>query len=335
MTKAPATAFVVGSLNADLVLQVPLLPVAGETLLVTAVGRLVGGKGANQAIAMARLGVDVAMVGCIGDDADGAALRAGLTSAGVRTEGVVTSPDRPSGLAVITVDDAGRNCICVVQGANQDVSAIAVQESVRAARPDVVITQLEIPEHVALAAMRAGREADSLTILNAAPAHPLVARMLEHVDVLVVNETEAAALAGSGSDAGIAFGTREAARIAVRLLELGPRLVVVTLGADGCLAATIDGVSWVAAMVAKVVDTTGAGDCFVAALATALVEGRANDEAARFATAAAGIAVTRRGAQQGMPIRAEVDGAYAYVSDAVGLPQEEPALHEQEPAKEL
>jgi len=312
MTQPRRRGLVVGSMNADLVLDLPSLPIQGETLLAFDLHRLLGGKGGNQAVALARLGVHTAMVGCVGDDAEGRALLDGLRQVGVGTSDVTTAEGLPSGLAVITVDPQGRNAICVVPGANQQVTPADVDAVVRATKADVVVTQLEIPLASALAALKAARDVGSLAILNAAPAHRLSPTLLSHVDVLVVNEVEAAML----TDAPLA----DIATSAINLAQAGPSVVVITLGAQGCVVTAGHGVSQVSAMPVDVVDTTGAGDCFVAALAAALIAGSDPVEAARFATAASALAVMRRGAQPGMPDRSEVEAVFGQVATAVDLP---------------
>lgn len=289
-------AVVVGSLNMDLVLSVPALPSRGQTLLSRSRDRLPGGKGANQAVALSRLGAGVAMVGAVGHDPDGAELLAALEAAGVSTRHVSRRPLDPTGLAVVCVAPDGDNAIVVASGANATVGPGEVAAAAPAlAGAGLLLLQLEIPPETVLAAARAGREAGALVVLNAAPARELPAGLLAEVDVLVVNAGEAAELAGDGDP-------RDAA---TRLLGQGPATVVVTLGGEGCLVAKDRGMARLPADPVQVVDTTGAGDCFAAALGFGLAEGRDSRAAARFATAAAALAVTRPGAQA-TPTAAEV-----------------------------
>lgn len=289
---------VVGSINADLVLRVPSIPTAGVTVPAREISRLPGGKGANQAVALARLGAEVAMIGAVGDDDDGRGLLATLLSEGVDTSSVARLPGVPTGLAVVVVDDRGENAIVVVSGANASLDATSVEgpEGLAALRgADAVLLQLEIPMDVVRAAARAGREVGATVVLNAAPAVAVPDAVLGDVDVLIVNASEAEVLGGADDPAVAAASLR----------TRGPGMVVVTLGGEGSIVH--DGVvTYVAAHHVEVLDTTGAGDCFAAAFTVALASGEGAAAAARYATAAAAIAVTRHGAQA-MPTAAEVE----------------------------
>jgi ribokinase len=290
-------AVVVGSLNMDLVLGVPELPGRGQTLLSRSLDRSPGGKGANQAVALARLGAGVEMVGAVGTDGDGAALLGALQAAGVSTRFVAERPAAPTGLAVVCVDSRGDNAIVVAPGANATLGPADVRAAAAALHhAEVVLLQLEVPLEGVLAAARLGGEHGALVVLNAAPATTLPRDVLAAVGVLVVNQGEAAALGGRGAPG----------EVAARLREEGPEVVAVTLGGDGCVVADERGVASLPAYRVPVVDTTGAGDCFAAALGLGLAEGRPARQAARLASAAAALAVTRRGAQA-MPTRAEVE----------------------------
>jgi ribokinase len=290
-------AVVVGSLNMDLVLGVPELPGRGQTLLSRSLDRSPGGKGANQAVALARLGAQVEMVGAVGTDGDGAALLGALQAAGVSTRFVAGRPAAPTGLAVVCVDPRGDNAIVVAPGANATLGPADVRAAAAALHhAEVLLLQLEVPLDGVLAAARLGGEHGALVVLNAAPATTLPGHVLTSVGVLVVNQGEAAALGGRGAPG----------EVAARLREEGPGVVVVTLGGDGCVVADERGVASLPAYRVPVVDTTGAGDCFAAALGLGLAEGRPARQAARLASAAAALAVTRRGAQA-MPTRAEVE----------------------------
>jgi ribokinase len=289
-------AVVVGSLNMDLILDVPALPGRGQTLLSRSLDRRPGGKGANQAVALARLDARVEMVGAVGDDADGAALLRALQAAGVSTRFVVERPATPTGLAVVCVDPDGDNAIVVAPGANASLGPGDVRAAAAALhRADLLLLQLEVPLASVAAAARLGGEHGALVVLNAAPAGELPAGLLASVGALVVNEGEAAALGGPGGPG----------ELAVRLRGRGPGVVAVTLGGDGCVVADAAGVASLPAHRVAVVDTTGAGDCFAAAFGLGLAEGRPARQAAGLASAAAALAVTRRGAQA-MPSRAEV-----------------------------
>jgi ribokinase len=281
-------AVVVGSINMDLVLGVPTFPSRGQTILSRSVDRVPGGKGANQAVALRRLGAEVEMVGAVGADGDGAALSAALRSAGVSTRYVVEQGQESTGLAVVCVGPDGDNAIVVAPGANASLEPTDIEAATPAFdAAAVLLLQLEIPLEVVLAAARLGNDQGALVVLNAAPARELPDELLAMVSALVVNEGEAAALGGGGNPG----------EAATRLRARGPRVVVVTLGGEGCVVADEDGVASLPAHQVQVVDTTGAGDCFAAALGFGLGEGLSAPEAARLASAAAALAVTRPGAQ--------------------------------------
>lgn len=291
-------AVVVGSLNADLVTEVPRIPLVGETRQSTALRRSAGGKGANQAVALARLGAMVDMVGRVGDDAEGRALLAKLAEAGVSARHVAVVPGEPTGLAIVMVDADGDNAIVVVPGANATMGPASVLAA-RAAFTgcDLVLAQLETPLSAVDAALRRGAESGALVVLNAAPARPLPDELLALVDVLVVNEHEALEMAGC----------RDIEAAATTLQRRGASAVVVTLGAEGALMRRGDERLRAAGFPVRPSDTTGAGDCFVAALAVALAQQRPPAESLRFANGAAAVAVTRHGAQDAMPTRDEVE----------------------------
>lgn len=283
---------VFGSVNMDLVASAPALPVPGETVLGDGFTTVPGGKGANQAIAATRAGATCAFVGAVGDDAFGAALRAGLMDSTVDISRLRTVPG-PSGVALIVVDPTGENTIVVVPGAN---GALAVTDADRSAiaRADVLLCQLEVPLNAVVAAATAAREAGTRVVLNAAPARALPPRLLAVVDLLVVNEIEAAALADD-LDA---------------LLRLVPR-VVLTLGARGARFADRDGTRiTVPAPTITAIDTTAAGDAFTGALAVAWAEGRPLVDALRWACAAGAVCARRPGASTALPDRAEITAEY-------------------------
>jgi len=293
---------VVGSANMDMVARVARLPQPGETVLGTGFESVPGGKGANQAVAAARLGAVVTFVACVGADALGDGLVLGLEAEGIDTRYVVRDPDAPTGVALITVDEAtGENVIVVASGANAKLSVGLVEMAADAIRDaDVVVCQLESPLKTVTAALKLAREAGKTTILNPAPAQPLTNVLLSLVSVLTPNETEAALLAGD------AQADPEAA--AAKLRAKGAGQIVVTLGAAGVLLVTEDGETRVPSRsVPQVVDTTAAGDCFTGALAVALGEGRSLRSAAMFANAAASLSVEKAWAQPSLPSRFEVE----------------------------
>lgn len=281
---------VVGSINVDVSVTVEALPGPGETLLATSVRRSGGGKGANQAVGAARAGgAETVMVGCVGDDGDGEMMREALTASGVAVDSVAVSSDEPTGLALITVDAAAENTIVVAAGAN---GVVRIDDRARqaVAEADVVLAQLEIPQAVVLEAARARRDG-ALLVLNAAPWAPIDDALLAEVDLLVVNEHEARGLTGA-DDIGGAVGA---------LLARVPA-VLVTLGAAGATLARRDADPLtVPAPVVTAVDTTGAGDTFCGVLGAALAAGDDDLTAMQRASAAASLAVERRGAQDAVP----------------------------------
>ncbi|MEX3761193.1 ribokinase [Paraburkholderia phenoliruptrix] len=296
---------VVGSLNMDLVARAPRLPHPGETLAGRTFAQVAGGKGGNQAVAAARLGAQVSLLGCVGADANGALLRAGLEAEGIDCAALETGRE-PSGVALIVVDDASQNAIVIVAGSNGELTpeTIARHEAVLAAA-DVVICQLETPPAAVHAALAAARRLGKTVILNPAPATgPLPAEWLPLIDYLIPNELEAATLTG------LPVGSpEEAATAAAVLRAAGARNVLVTLGPRGVQAA-LEGAAPVLYDAPKVeaVDTTAAGDTFIGGFAAQLAEGAGVDAAIRFAQRAAALSVTRAGAQPSIPTRAELDG---------------------------
>jgi ribokinase len=294
---------VFGSLNMDLVARVPRMPAAGETLAGHGFLQNPGGKGANQAVACARQGAQVAMVGCVGDDGFAAQLRASLLDQGVDVSGVRDVPGQPTGVAVILVDDAAQNCIAVIPGANAHLGA----EAADAMRPQLdeaglLLLQLEVPMPSVLRAAQAARHRGCRVLLNTAPAQALPDALWPLLDILVLNETEAAMYCGLPS-----VGAEDAEDAVALLRRRGPRVVLVTLGAEGVAWGDPQGTGRVAAPKVQAVDTTAAGDTFIGALAARLVEGASLEQAVRHAVHAAALCVTRPGAQAAMPTRAEVD----------------------------
>jgi ribokinase len=290
---------VAGSINVDLVVRVPHHAAPGETVLGSDYQRHPGGKGANQAVAAARLGVPVRMVGRVGRDAFGDDMRASLQADGVDVS-QVRAVDAPTGVAFIQVDAAGQNVIVVSPGANArlrpgDAGSISFNDV------DVLLLQLEVPLETVKAAARAARVAGVLVVLNAAPARELSADDLRDVSLLVVNEHEAAGLLGR--DPAAVTGDPVAAARALRSLV---PLVVVTLGGDGAAWADEEGGGTQPAFSVDVVDTTAAGDAFVGAIAGRLVQGDGLGGAVRYACAAGAVAATRPGAQPSLPTAGEV-----------------------------
>jgi ribokinase len=303
---------VIGSLNMDFVLAVERLPMPGETILGHGFRTIPGGKGANQAYAAAKLarnGTVVKMIGRIGADSFGTALKENLAAMGVDVRAVLETDSEASGVACIHVDDAGQNSITVAPGANGVLSAHDV-DSQRWAMDGArcVLLQLEVPMETVAEGLREARRMGAIGILDPAPARALSQDILELVDIATPNENEACVLAGvppqrvSPADA-IALGNK--------VRDLGVRAVVVKLGDQGCVYCAADSTIAVPPFAVRAVDSTAAGDTFNAALAVALVEGTAMEQALRFASAAAAISVTRAGAQTSAPARAEVESLLA------------------------
>ena len=296
---------VVGSINMDLVARMARLPRPGETVHGQSFQTIPGGKGANQAVAVARLGVRVTLIGRVGEDSFGESSLRSLAGNGVAMEQVLVTPHCSSGVALIGVDEDGANSITVVAGANgrltvQDIESRA--EIIQSA--DALIVQLETPLDTVTTAIRIARQAGVRTILDPAPAptSPLPQEVMA-VDVISPNQTEAELLTGIVVD-----DLASAERAARRLRELGAREVALKLGHWGAMICTDEGrVEHVPATAVDVVDTTAAGDAFTAALTVALVEGRSLFDAVRFGSGAGTLACLTLGAQPAMPSRAELE----------------------------
>jgi ribokinase len=301
-----ANVVIIGSLNMDLVTRAPRLPRGGETLAGTSFATLPGGKGANQAVAAARLGASVAMVGCVGDDAYGEQLRAALLGDGVDCTGVAVDASVSTGIAMIVVDDSSQNAIVIVAGANGQVSAESVAKiDALLSQASVIVCQLEIPLATVGHVLKRGRELGKIVILNPAPANaPLPADWYGAIDYLIPNESEASVLSGRPVDS---VGSADAAASA--LLAQGARNVIITLGSQGALYSTRGHSQHFAAKPVQAVDTTAAGDTFVGGFAAALAQGKSAAEAIVFGQAAAALSVTREGAQPSIPTLAEVLGS--------------------------
>lgn len=294
---------VVGSINMDLVARTPSIPVAGQTLIGTGFTTTPGGKGANQAVAAARLGYPVEMVGMVGEDVFGQALLDNLGSAGVGTSSV-ECVSGPSGVAPILVSDNGENSIVVVPGANGKVDCAAIDRYTALIRSaGMILCQLELPMDTVEHVLALCAEAGVPVMLDPAPAAQLPKSAWNRVAWFTPNETEAAFFVGVES------APEDAAK---QLLAKGLRGVVLKRGDEGAYFAVTGGkAAWVSAFEVKAIDTVGAGDCFNGAFAVALLEGQDPWAAARFASAAAAVSVTHRGAQASMPSRAEVDAFLA------------------------
>lgn len=310
-----STILTVGSVNMDQVIQVERLPVLGETLLGAGSLRLVpGGKGANQAVAMTRLGATVSMAGRVGSDPFGIQLLTALQADHVDTSLIVTDEQETSGVALIFLTPRGENAIVVASGANRRVGEDQDQmQRILAALPTAraLVLQLEIPLATVCTLISAAHQAGVLVVLNLAPAQALPLDVLRQVDVLIVNETEACFVLDTLGDAQKSHATTknltEASLMTMNLHHRGFSKVVMTLGAQGAMLAYEGNTVHVPAPVVQVVDTTAAGDCFVGAFTVALTEYQEISHALRFAVYASALKVTKFGAQSGLPTRAEVE----------------------------
>jgi len=303
---------IIGSINMDLVLRVPRMPLPGETISGGQFRTIPGGKGANQAVACARLSADsvkVAMVACLGDDAFGAELRAALRKDGIDDSHVTTIPDTASGIASILVDDNGQNSIVLASGANAELSPAHIDAArglIEQAR--IVVLQLESPLPTVIHAIRLAHALGKTVVLNPAPAQALPTELLGHIDYLVPNEIEAAMLAGMpASDIRIENDNDERiAAVIGKLRAAGSTNVLVTLGEKGVYAALESGSEHFDAQAVKAIDTTAAGDTFIGGFVAALAEGRSEADAIALGQRAAAISVARVGAQTSIPTRLEI-----------------------------
>jgi len=298
---------VLGSINMDLVAVASTLPQPGQTVIGESFASLPGGKGANQAVAAARLGADVRMIGRVGDDTFGPMLLASLEASGVNVDDVTTTPGASSGIAVILLDADRENYIVGIYGANMACDEAQVEAASRALDgADALLLQMEIPLHVSLEAAAIARRRGVPVIHDPAPPSPLPDSAYAAFDVITPNQSEAEVLTGVTVDG--VNSAHEAARI---LRARGAPTAIVKLGEQGVVYLSDEGEGHVPAFRVEAVDTVAAGDGFAGALAVALAEGRPLEHAIRFAAAAGALAVTRRGAQDAMPERGEVEALLA------------------------
>ena len=293
---------VIGSSNTDLITTVKKFPAAGETIAGTSFLQVMGGKGANQAVAAHRLGGDVKFITCLGTDANGRSTLNHFKETGLDVSSALLVDEAPSGTAIILVDEDGENCIVITPGANRLLSPDyirKIKEDILAC--DVVLLQMEIPYDTVKTVCELAYEQHKTIMLNVAPACRLDDELIKMVDILIVNETEAEIVSGGKID--------EIGEEAVvdRLLKSGAGTVVLTLGKRGCLLKNNREFCSIPAFSVKASDTTAAGDTFCGALATALTHGEGWKQALRFATAASAICVTRPGAQPSIPTEKEIN----------------------------
>lgn len=292
---------VVGSINVDLVVRAARLPAPGETIIGESFDRFPGGKGANQAVAAARCGAMVEMVGALGDDEHGRAMRGMLEGEGIGHAGVTSVAGAPTGVALITVESGGENTIVVASGANASVDARSVEVCTPAIQvADAVLMQLEVPIEGVIAAAKIAAGFKTRVVLNAAPAAELPAELIELLDVLIVNRGEAGQL--SGRDA-----SDPPELLAQALVGRGVGMVVVTLGSEGVIILEGETLHVVPAFRVNSVDAVGAGDAFCGAFVAALAEGQEVEAAGRFAAAAGALATVTQGAIPSLPSREDVE----------------------------
>lgn len=308
--------FVVGSINVDLIVSLPQLPRPGETVLGGRISRAPGGKGANKAVAAARLGAPTTLVAAIGDDDDGKMSLTSLRGEGIDVSAVATV-DEPTGVGVVLVADDGENAIAVASGANASLSGEMVRDALgtRLGSGDVVIANLEIGDEAVEAAATAAEAAGAVFVLNPAPARPLGRELVGRCDVLTPNRVEMRELGYDGP---------------ADLLETGLRALVVTLGADGAdVYRSGQPVMHQAPFAAAVVDTTGAGDAFSAGLACALAEGASLEAAVRWAAGTGAMATRALGARAAYPSRRELEAMLGTATEGrqTTQTQEEAARH--------
>lgn len=295
--------FVIGSSNTDMVIKSEKLPAAGETILGGTFLMNAGGKGANQAVAAAKLGANVTFVSKVGDDIFGKQAIQGFQKEGINTDFVFTDFENPSGVALILVDAKGENSIAVASGANGNLQISEVAKAIeQISTNDTVLLQLEIPIPTVEFAIKKSFERGAKVILNPAPAQMLDETVFQYLDIITPNETEAELLTGIK-----VTDLETAEQAALKFHKKGVKNVIITLGSKGAYLHNSTTSRLIAAPAVQAVDTTAAGDVFNGALAVALSEGNDLEQAIEFACKAAAISVTRMGAQASAPLRSEVD----------------------------
>ena len=300
------TVVVFGSINLDLVVEVPRLPIRGETVIGNRFFSTAGGKAANQAVAIAKLGTAVSLIGQVGDDNFGRTLLDNLAAEGVDTDGITINPHTHSGVASIVVDEKGDNAIACAAGANNLVREKEIaQFKLKLPQAKVVLLELGIPMATVLSAAREAKAHNCLLILDPAPMNPdLPEELYSLVDIITPNEVEASQLVGFTVD-----GVTTARQAASCLHQMGVKNVIITLGSQGAFCSSSNGVEdfWSKPISVPVVNTVAAGDAFNGALAVALAEGKSLKEAVIWGTVAGALSVTKNGSQSSLPDRASFD----------------------------
>lgn len=294
---------VIGSINMDIITRTEALPLPGQTVAGRTVEFLPGGKGLNQAVACAKMGIETVLAGCFGNDAFAENLRLFLEQHHINTDWIKQS-DKESGTAFITVDDAGRNTIVVVPGSNAAVSAENTAQ-IPVNHEDIVIGQFEIPLPAVTAFFRRAKEKGAKTILNPSPVQNIPEELLASTDILIVNETELSFLSGFSLDEETPLTEIENAAAAVK--RHSEQIIIVTLGHRGAMIIEKE-ICRIDSFPVKAVDTVGAGDCFAGVLAARLLLNHSVADCARFANKAASVCVTRKGAAPSMPRIEELTG---------------------------
>lgn len=304
MTSSSKRFVVVGSVNWDIVVQAPRLPRPGETVIGTELMETQGGKGANQAVALARLGHDVEFLGRVGADSYGDKMRSALNDSGVGTTHVLETDQCSSGVAIITVDERGENCITAIPGANERLTPADVEaHRDLIASADVLLVQYEIPLESVAAAIQIARSSECLVIMDPAPYKVHSIEALFDVDFICPNETEAELITGLEVET-----EADVIKAAERIAQKGAQHSIVTCGDQGAIMRLPDGqIKSIAAFAINAIDTTAAGDAFAAGLASALAQGLEPIDAVKFANAAGAVAASRLGALPSMPSRADVE----------------------------
>ncbi len=303
MASTPCDVVVIGSCNMDMTVRCKDLPIPGQTMMGESFVTNAGGKGANQAVAAAKLGAKTQIVARVGNGMFVPRFFESYDKVGLGHDFVIRDPQTPSGTALIFVDEEGENMIVVAPGANMKLAPADIEAAISVIEgAKVMILQLEVPLETVIYAAKLAKKHGTTVILNPAPVRALPQELLENVDIIVANEVEIMILSGAKD-----VDTSTAALACRPILMQGVDHVITTLGKDGAVVASLDSASKVRGFKVNAIDTTSAGDTFVGALACALTEGLALEEATHFANAAAALSATKVGAQQSMPTRGEVD----------------------------